>query len=294
MRYKNLYAIFVAFMLLLVGNSCEDKIDPVIEELNLARVFTPAGFEAKIVNMTTIELKWDVRDEADHYVVEFSEDSLEFSTIIRTVTVDPSQLPIQETFFGDTRYSARVKAVSATGSGDSKWDALTIRTAPENILLPIVIPDDIGVFGATLKWPAGELATRFVINPGNIQRTITTGEVASGEAVITGLNPYTNYTILMYAGNSQRGNAEFKTLVDPNCATCVKVSAGQDVSDAIAAAAAGSTIVIAPGTYPDEGTIVVNKDLTVQAEFYYTQPTVYAGFSCATTVSSFAVKDVVF
>lgn len=274
--------------------ACEDKIDPVVEEVTLARVLTPTGFTGAIRNLTTIELNWNIREDADYYIVEFSEDELQFNTIIRTVIVEPGELPLQETFFGDTRYSARVKAVSNDGVPDSNWSALTLRTQPEQILLPIVVNQDIGIFETTLKWPAGQQATRFVINPGNITRDITAGEVAAGAATLTGLSSYTNYSVIMYAGNSQRGSTKFKTLFDINCLTCVNLTPGQDISDAITAAAAGSTIVLAAGTYPDEGAIVINKAITIQGELYYNMPIVYAGFSCNTAVTSFGVKDAVF
>ena len=292
MRNKYLYKTFLIGLFSFAVVACEDKIDPVITEINFDRVWSPTGFNGAIRNKTTIELTWNVGEGVDHYVVEFSEGSLDFTTIIRTVEVAPDELPLQETFFGDTQYSARVKAVSSVeGVGDSKWLALTIRTQPEDIFLPVVPSTDMGVTQATLKWPDNEQATRFVINPGNITRNITAGEVAAGEAIITGLNSYTNYTVVMYANNSQRGDTEFKTLMNPDCATCVKLNPGDDISNAIDAAADGSTIVLAPGTYPDEGTITVGKSITIQGELYYNQPTVYGQFACASAVTSISFID---
>ncbi|HEU5291562.1 MAG TPA: DUF4957 domain-containing protein [Cyclobacteriaceae bacterium] len=295
MKNKYLSISFIAGLFLTFGFvSCDDKIDPPIEEVQYSRVLTPTGLTGIVVNLTTIELNWSVREDADYYVVEFSEDNLEFNSIMRTVTVEPGELPVRETFFGDTQYSARVKGVSNDGVPDSKWSALTLKTSPEQILLPINLSQDIGITQATLKWPAGQTATRFVINPGNITRDITADEVAAGQAILDNLNSYTEYSVLMYAGNSQRGSTAFKTLFDKNCATCVNLTPGQDISDAITAAAPGSTIVLAPGTYPDEGAIVINKAITVQGALYYNLPVVYAGFSCNVAVTSFAVKDAVF
>lgn len=295
MRKKFLYITLLAGVLSFAFISCEDKIDPVVEEVALGRVLTPTGFTGSVRNLTTIELNWNTREDADYYVVEFSEGNLEFNTIIRTLTVQPGELPIQQIFFGDTQYSARVKGVSNDGVPDSNWSALTLKTAPEQIILPINLSTDIGITGATIKWAAGQQATRFVINPGNITRDITAGEVAAGEATITGLSSYTSFSLVMYAGNSQRGSAKFKTLFDKNCLTCVNLTASQDISDAITAAAAGSTIVLAPGTYPQEAAaVVINKAITIQGELYYNLPVVYAGFTCGTAVTSFGVKDVVF
>jgi hypothetical protein len=225
-------------------------------------------------------------------MVEFSEGNLDFTTIIRTRTVEPEELPIQESFFGDTQYSARVKAVTTDGIEDSKWSAVTIRTSPEQIFLPLANAD-IGINEVTLNWPAGEFVTRFVANPGNIEQTITAGEVAAGEATITGLNYYTNYTVTMYAGNSQRGNIVFKTLMDPDCPTCVKLNSGEDIIAAIAGAADGSTIVLASGTY-SPGQIVVSKSITLQAEVYYQRPLVNGQIACNAAVNSIAVRDIIF
>jgi hypothetical protein len=295
MKSKYLSISFLASLFLVFGTvSCDEEVDPPIDEVQFGRVLTPTGLTGAIRNLTTIELNWNTREDADYYVVEFSEDELQFNSIIRTVTVEPGELPIQETFFGDTQYSARVKGVSNDGIPDSKWSAVTLKTSPEQILLPINLSQDIGITEATLKWPAGQQATRFVINPGETERSITADEVAAGQATITGLNSYSEYSVVMYAGNSQRGSASFKTIFDKNCGTCVNLSPGQDISDAITAAAAGSTIVLAPGTYPDEGAIVINKAITVQGELYYNKPIVYAGFSCNTAVSAFAVRDAVF
>lgn len=273
--------------------ACDDKIDALVEELELSRALSPHSLEALIRNRTTIELNWKVRDGVDHYIVQFSEDSLEFNDIIRELTVLPSEIPIQETFFGDTRYSARIKAV-ADGVADSKWTAITIRTDPENIFLPFMPSEDAGITEATLKWPAGQHVTRFVINPGNIQRNISSGEVAAGEATITDLDYDTDYAVTMYAGNSQRGSITFRTLMDPDCPTCVKLNPGQDISDAIDAAAEGSIIVLTPGTYPDEDQISITKSITIQGAVYYDKPLVYGQLSCGTTVGSIAVKSVIF
>ena len=149
--------------------ACKDDIDPIITELGFDRVLSPIGLEAAIRNQTTIELDWSTREDVDHYIVEFSEDSLEFASVIRSITVQPEELPIQETFFGDTRYSARVKAISATDVEESKWSVVTIRTQPENILLPIVVNEDIGISEVTIKWPTGQFALTFCSQPWHIE-----------------------------------------------------------------------------------------------------------------------------
>lgn len=293
MKIKNIYMGIAVMLLSSTFTGCDDNIDPLIEELELSRVFSPIGLEAFIRNNTTIELDWTVNEDADHYVVEFSEDSLEFTTIIRTVMVNPDELPLRQTFFGDTRYSARVMAVSATDAGDSKWSAITIETASENIFEPLE-QAQIGISDVTLNWPAGQQSSRFVINPGNIERAITAQEVADGEATITGLDYYTEYTITMYAGNSQRGRVMFKTLMDPDCPTCVKLNPGDDINAAIVAAADGSILVLSAGTYANQGAIDIGKSITIQGTLYYDRPIIDGQITCGSTVNSIHVISLIF
>ncbi|WKZ61018.1 MAG: DUF4957 domain-containing protein [Cyclobacteriaceae bacterium] len=271
--------------------SCDDNIDPLVEELELARVLSPHGLQAFIRNRTTIELTWNVRDDVDHYVVEFSEDSLLFTSIIRTITVQPDELPVQEVFFGDTRYSARVKGVSAAGVADSKWSAITVLTESENIFLPLA-NDNIGSTEVTLSWPAGSEVTRFVINPGNVERNISAGEKAAGEATITGLSGLTNYSVTMYSGSSQRGFIEFRTLVDPAGPNTIEVQATDDLSAVIAGAAPGSILVLHPGDYlAYTGSIDINKSIEIRGYLPYNRPLLHVQFSILDAAASVVLGD---
>ncbi len=291
----NIGLMFLLFgTLSMVFTACDDNIDPLITELDFDRELSPIGLEGAIRNQIEIELDWKVDNDVDHYVVEFSEDSLEFNSIIRTLTVMPNELPVTESFFGNTRYSARVKAISTDGKDDSKWSAITLRTSPENIMLPFVPSDDAGITEVTVKWPAGQQATRFVITPGDIERAITAGEVANGEATITGLDYYTVYNIKMLAGNSQRGNLNAKTLMDPDCPTCIKLNPGGDISAAVDAAPDGAILVLSSGVYPEQGSIDVAKSVTLRGALYYDRPEVYGQITSAATVASIEVSDIHF
>jgi hypothetical protein len=291
MRKKFLYITLLAGFLSFTFVSCEDKIDPVVEELELDRVLTPTGFTGTIRNLTTIELNWDIRQDADSYVVEFSEDELQFNTIIRTVTVEPGELPIQETFDGETRYSARVKGVSADGLSDSKWTALTIMTALENIFLPIQ-DGDIEAVQATLRWPANSEVTRFIINPGNVERIITAGEITDGIATISGLTGETEYTVTLYKGTKQRGLVEFETLIDIGDATAVHPE--DDLSAAIAAAAPGDVLVLFPGDYlvNTGALIVLNKSISIKGLYPFDKPKLHVQFSLENAGTSVELSDI--
>lgn len=145
--------------------------------------------------MTTAELTWSLKDDADSYVVEFSEDSLLFNSIVKTINVAPDEVPFSYTLEGQTLYSVRVKGISASGIGESKWTQTAFRTDAENIFYP-VDPEDVTGNSAILKWPAASEVTNFIINPGNIDRQITPLEIEAGEATLTGLTGETTYTVI--------------------------------------------------------------------------------------------------
>lgn len=277
MKTKNIIIGMLGLLLSAAFYSCEDQIDPVIEELDFNRVFAPTNLTARIRNQTTIELTWNIREDADQYVVEFSEDSLQFSNIIRTVTVSPMDLPLQEAFEGETRYSARVKGVSNSGVGDSKWTAVSIMTDLENIFLPIQ-PGDIDDTEATLRWTAGSEVTHFVINPGNVERPITADEKAAGIATITGLTGSTDYTVVLRRDAKQRGSVSFTTLIDVGGAT--RVFPEDDLSLVISDATPGDILVLYPGDYTVyKGSVDINKSLTIRGLYPYDKPLVYLQFS---------------
>lgn len=266
---------------------CNSKDGEVLEELAVNRVFAPTDLSARIRNMTTIELNWFVRADAERYVVEFAEGS-GFSNIIRTVEVAPDQLPVSEQFAGETLYSVRVKAL-AEGKNDSKWTALSIMTDPEQIFLPSQ-DGDIQALEATLRWPAGSEVTNLLINPGDLERPITAAEASAGVATITGLTGETQYTVLLQNNGQLRGTAIFTTLIDIGDATLVQPE--DDLSVAIAAAADGDVLVLAPGVYEAfAGDIVVDKSISLRGLYPYDKPVLNVTFTMAPGLGDLELRD---
>jgi hypothetical protein len=281
---------FFIGLLSFAGFACEDLADPLVEQLEVSRAFSPTELTARIRNLTTIELDWKTRADASQYVVEFSEDSLAFTNIVRTTTVAPDALPVQEVFDGQTRYSARVKAVSASGVEDSKWTAVTIMTQLENIFLPIQ-DGDVGAVATTLRWPAGSDVTHFKISPGNVERQITAEEKAAGVANITGLTGETKYTVTLYKGTKQRGQISFETLIDIGDATAVHPE--DDLSAVITAAAAGDVLVLFPGDYTVNtgATIILNKSLSIKGLYPFNKPQLHVQFSIENAGTAIELRD---
>ena len=276
----------------LLAISCSDDIDPLITELETARVFAPTDLRANIRNQTTIELDWATKENVGEYVVEFFEDSLQFNTVIRTVSTTAEELPIQETFFGDTRYSIRVKALSADGSTpESSWATTTVRTDAENIYLPIE-DGDILWDKITVRFPANSEVTRLVINPGNIERAISDAEKAAGVVTVDGLTGLTEYTVDLFSNNSKRGSSVITTLIDPTSPDLILLSPGDDIAAAVAGASAGQTIVLNPGDYAaSSGTISINKAITIRGQYPYDRPILYNDFEMVTGAGNVAFLD---
>ena len=236
-----------------------------------------------------MELAWTPGKDATSYVVEFSEDSLAFTTIVKTVTVTPDKIPYSIVLDGQTLYSVRIKGVNTNGTPDSKWTAVTFKTDAENIFSPVA-GTDILATSVTLKWPAGSDVSNFLIMPGNVQRTITVQEKAAGIATITGLKGETDYTVTLFKGTKQRGLVTFKTLIDLGGATAVYPT--DNLSTVIAAAQDGDALVLFPGDYLlYSGAITINKSISIKGLYPYNKPIVHIKFVLESGVQSVEIKD---
>lgn len=276
--YKNIAFIFGLTVML---TACSDDIDPEITELDVDRAFSPVNLRAFIRNQVEIELDWNVNEGVDEYLVEFSQDSLQFNNIIRTLTVSPDQVPVRETFDGETLYSVRVKAV-IDGLQESKWSAITTRTAPEQIFLPIVGPNIEDTY-ATVEWAPESEVTHLLIVPGNTLIPISEQQKAAGSATIEGLDGGTDYTVTIFNDAIRRGTTTFSTLKEAN------VSPLDDLSAVIDAAAEGDTLVLMAGVYSLGGK-EITRSITIEGQKFYDMPVIEGQLTCATTVASITLR----
>lgn len=286
--FKNIVFIIGLSSLIFVG--CKDDISPIIEELDFTRIFTPTEVTVRIRNMTTAELSWEIRPDANSYIVEFSEDSLEFGNIVATETVMPDQIPFSYRLAGETQYSARIKGVSDKGIEDSKWAEIAFRTDAENILYPLG-DEDVLATSAVLKWPAGEDATHFLVNPGNINRPITAEEIAAGKATITDLTGETEYNVKMLKNDKQRGEVTFATLVDLE--GVIQVHPEDDLNAIIMEAEDGAELILYPGEYTVfQGDIILNKSISIKGLYPYDKPKINIQFLIETGAGDISVADI--
>ncbi|MEL1239782.1 DUF5123 domain-containing protein [Flavobacterium flavipallidum] len=255
--------------------SCTGYNEDVIDMLEVNRAFAPIQLTATIRTQTTVELNWTPRDNVDHYVVEFSADDPNFTSIVKTVNVDASELPIKIPMEGETVYSIRVKAI-VNGLEDSNWTTITATTLTEQIFTGIIDGDILGT-QATLRWIPNSNVTQIKLSPGDITHVITAQEKMDGMATITGLSGETAYTATLYNGTKVRGVQTFTTGVDVGDATLVKPT--DDLLQKIADATSGAVLVLEPGDYTAQtATITLAKSITLRGLRSFNKPLLKLNF----------------
>lgn len=283
--------LIASVLLTAVISGCESYNEGVVDTLEVNREFSPIGLTAKVRNQTTVELNWTVKEDdntVDHYVVEFSADDPEFKTIFKTINVAPAQLPIQVALEGETVYSIRVKAVGSTGLEDSKWSVTTATTLSEQIFFPVQDADIDAKF-VTLRWTPNSNVTQISVAPGNIIHTITPAEKTAGAAVVNGLTGETAYTATLLNGTKTRGTAVFTTGID--ITNGIVVNSGDDLEASIAAAPAGSRLLLMPGTYSTTGEIILNKSLIIRGLKTADKPKLNVKFTVNPGVTNLSLVD---
>lgn len=282
--------LIASIVLTAVISGCESYNEEVIDSINASREFSPIGLTARVRNQTTVELNWSVKEEEnpDHYVVEFSADDPEFKTIFKTINVTPEQLPVQVALEGETVYSIRVKAVGSTGLEDSKWSVVTATTLSEQIFFPVQDADIDAKF-VTLRWTPNSNVTQISVVPGNITHTITPAEKTAGAAVVNGLTGETDYTATLLNGTKTRGTAAFTTGID--ITDGIVVNPGDDLAASIAAAPAGSRLLLMPGTFSTTGEIILNKSLIIRGFKTGDKPKLNVKFTVNPGVTNLSLVD---
>ncbi|MBP0904223.1 DUF5123 domain-containing protein [Mariniflexile gromovii] len=287
---KTKYILKVLFILCLTYAMTSCGYDEeVINDLDVNRAFAPVALTANIRNQTTVELNWTVRPNVSKYVVEFSADDPNFTTIFKSVDVAPTQLPIQVALEGETVYSIRVKAVSSIGLEDSTWAIGTATTLTEQIMLPFE-PGDVGATQVTFRWVANSSVTQLVIQPGDITHVITSQEKINGVATVTGLTGETGYTAKLFNNAKIRGTAAFTTGIDVGNNTLVLPT--DDLFQMIANAQSGDILLLEQGDYTSQtGTITLDKSITIQGLRRDFKPMLKVSFSIVAGAANVSLID---
>ncbi len=267
--------LMIVILLAATVTGCDyDK--EVIEELPVNREFAPVALSAQVRNQVNVELNWRVNENINSYIVEVSNDSTSFDNIIKTVEVNPNELPVLVPLESETFYSIRVKAISDRGLDDSSWATIRARTLTEQIFFP-GDPSDIKALEVTLRWVPNSEVTEISFSPGDITHTITAEEKADGIATITGLTPETEYTATLLNGDKIRGVKTFTTGID--IGTGKLVTPEDDLFQMITDASAGDILVLEPGDYTEQtGTITLDKSITIRGLRAFDKPLLRVNF----------------
>ncbi|PAM94109.1 DUF5123 domain-containing protein [Flavobacterium sp. IR1] len=289
MKTKSIIKGLLATLILAFSISgCDSFNDEVLDDITTTREFSPIGLTARVRSQTIVELNWTPSEKADHYVVEFSADDADFKTIYKTIQVTAAELPLQVQLEGETVYSIRLKAVSATGIADSKWTLITATTLSEQIFIA-GLDTDIDAKFAILRWTPNSAVTHIVVNPGEIKRTLTDEEKAAGVVTITDLTGETDYTVDLFNNTKKRGVASFKTGIDIGSGVLIQPT--DDLVAAIAAASPGATLVLAAGDYPFTGDISLSKPITIRGLRSFDKPKLHVTFTVTASATSLSLID---
>ena len=245
--YTGLFAGLIAS---LVFSGCKEDIDPVVEELEFSRVFSPVGLEAVISNTRTVTLTWSSVKNAEKYLLEIYDGETAPANLVHSAEV-PATDENQVTFTyvlpaGDTQFWARIKAVSSMqGVEESKWSQASFRTDPENLFNGF--DTYMSAMNACIvQWEPGATATSLLFVSGGTQLpfTLSAEDLALGGRQVTGL-PNGVYEVRLMNGNFVRGRTS--VIIEGD----VLVGPGGDLKAALDALPSGGVILLVNGaSYP--------------------------------------------
>ncbi|MFZ2285488.1 MAG: DUF5123 domain-containing protein [Bacteroidales bacterium] len=259
----------------LLFSSCKEEIDPVVEELEFNRTFSPVGINAIISNTTRVTIVWSSVKNTDHYLVEIYDGATGTGTLVHSAQI-PATEDNQVTFSyvlpaGDTQFSARVKAVSSLeGVEDSKWTMVAFKTDPENLFEGFDTYMS-AMNAAIVKWKPGTTATGLLFVSGGTQLPfiLSAEDLALGGRQVTGL-PNGVYEVRLMNGNFVRGRTH--VIIEGD----VLVAPGGDLKAALDALPAGGVILLVNGaSYPLSGVDTVRTSTKVRGILPGDLPKIY-------------------
>lgn len=238
MRKNNIYrclsGVMVSLLLILGHTSCNDGETGWPADSSYAGLFRPVSFGTYSVEANKVGVTFTKIIDASKYIIEVSEDSLQFAKIIKRITIDADTLtPFATT--GSTpniefhkqiddlnasqRHSIRIMGVNKDSTLTSKYATYTFKTLAENLLKPVSVEGN----KATLKWrstgkinyvvlyKASDPAMKNVLGADSV---ITTQEKTDSTKIISNLESGVTYYAKIYYNDGTarvRGTKFFKT-----------------------------------------------------------------------------------
>ena len=255
--YRLAFLPLALMVLVMACTKTED--DPV-----LPRQFKPGDIKVT-AGETQARLDWirsQFAEPGTKYRVEVSTDTNFASAAPISAEIDNNFYVLTENELEvETKYFARVKALSINSTAESGWvnSAGFMITGEQILFTPL--DAELKDKSVTLRWRPTTGLTRIVLTPaGGTAQTITLDatDLDASLKLIEDLTPLTSYTAAIYAGNVRKGILSFTTK-EPSIYTII-LSPGDNLVDAVTAAADGDLIGLQPGTYDcvDGGGAYVN------------------------------------
>ncbi|RZK48908.1 MAG: fibronectin type III domain-containing protein [Pedobacter sp.] len=291
MKLSKIYTGMGLLAVCLSFGACKDSNMDEIMELQVDRSFSPTNVTANVINKTGVRLNWKAVHNANSYTIEVYENAAHTGTptlVVKDILAGMLPYTING-LGGDTEYFIRIKAVG-TNVSDSKWMDISIKTEAEQILNP-VNPADLTATSVVLTWPAGQMATSMVVNPGNITKAITAADVAAGKVTVTGLKGETTYTAAIFNGTKVRGSISFTTLLDLGGAT--QITPADNLVNAINNAEAGAVLALMPGIYTLNADLMVSKNISIKGARPTDKPVIIGGVFRVKGNAALNLKDLV-
>ena len=251
------------------------------------RLFRPVLTEDLRAEGNSIIVNMGSMKRAVSYTLEVSRDT--FKTIDYTIQSDTSYIVLNDEslkgdpLFWNTLYQIRATAHADKAEYDSKLSDLgSVRTDRFPTILNLPKSYDVTDVAARVTWSvAGAKVTAIKLFAAtDLKLTTPLAEIPvseedqnDGEAIVTSLTPSTGYQIAIYSGETLRGWADYKTLVqdiDPASAGVIDLRDATDpqaVATAVAGASDGAIILVKRGVSFDLPTTALNKSITIRAAY---------------------------
>jgi hypothetical protein len=209
------YQALVAALLVTAWISCKDEET---DELQLQRMFRPAGFEISsgetAATITWASSLFTLPGEVE-YLVELSKSADDFSTPEVSITTATPEVFVLDTDIDiKTDYYARVKALGINGAEDSNWVVSEPFQITGQVFILPLREYDVTTDAVKVRWEVEDVLTKVVITPqggAGVEHTISGSEAAAGEKTISGLTANTSYTAEVFKGEVTKGAVNFTT-----------------------------------------------------------------------------------
>jgi len=267
--------LFAGLVSMLIFTACKEQIDPVVEELDFNRAFSPVGIEAVISNTRTVTLTWSSVKNTDHYIVEIYDGATASATLVHSAEVPATEdSQVSYTYAlpaGDTQFYGRIKAVSSLqGVDESKWSLIAFKTDPENLFQGYDTYMS-AMNGCIVQWEPGATATSLLFVNGGTELpfTLSAEDLALGGRQVTGL-PNGVYEVRLMNGSFVRGRTH--VIIEGD----VLVAPGEDLKTALDALPAGGVLLLVNGaSYPLSGVDTVRTSTKVRGILPGDLPKIY-------------------